>query len=79
MQCPTDGALLVTSERDGIEIDDRPTCRGVWLDRDELDKILERSGSQPAAQQAHQPSQQYLSQGYRKPKRKESSLRELFD
>jgi Zn-finger nucleic acid-binding protein len=43
MQCPTDGATLTMSERSGIEIDYCPTCRGVWLDRGELDKIIERS------------------------------------
>ena len=42
MQCPTDGTVLVMSERSGIEIDYCPTCRGVWLDRGELDKIIER-------------------------------------
>ena len=53
MQCPTDGSVLVMSERSGVEIDYCPTCRGVWLDRGELDKILERaareSGPAPAA------------------------------
>jgi uncharacterized protein len=86
MQCPTDGAVLVMSERSGIEIDYCPTCRGVWLDRGELDKIIERSLSQPAPQSAP-PPQQYAApqqqnhhqQGYRKPKRKESWLSELFD
>lgn len=43
MKCPTDDAILVISERQGIEIDFCPTCRGVWLDRGELDKIIERS------------------------------------
>jgi Zn-finger nucleic acid-binding protein len=43
MQCPTDGTVLVMSERSGIEIDYCPTCRGIWLDRGELDKILERA------------------------------------
>jgi Zn-finger nucleic acid-binding protein len=43
MQCPTDQTTLVMSERSGIEIDYCPQCRGVWLDRGELDKILERS------------------------------------
>ena len=43
MQCPTDGSVLVMSERSGIEIDYCPTCRGVWLDRGELDKIIERA------------------------------------
>lgn len=43
MQCPLDKTALVMSERQGIEIDYCPTCRGVWLDRGELDKIIERS------------------------------------
>lgn len=43
MQCPTDKTDLVMSERSGIEIDYCPKCRGVWLDRGELDKIIERS------------------------------------
>ena len=42
MQCPTDATTLVMSERSGIEIDYCPQCRGVWLDRGELDKIIER-------------------------------------
>ncbi len=44
MKCPkdTDVTLLMTS-RDGIEIDYCPECRGVWLDRGELDKLIERS------------------------------------
>ena len=45
MQCPTDATTLVMSERSGIEIDYCPQCRGVWLDRGELDKIVERSGA----------------------------------
>lgn len=43
MLCPHDQSELVVSERSGVEIDFCPTCRGVWLDRDELDKILDRS------------------------------------
>lgn len=49
MKCPVDGSDLTMSERQGIEIDYCPKCRGVWLDRGELDKIIERSESQPAA------------------------------
>lgn len=45
MRCPNDEATLVMSERSGIEIDYCPECRGVWLDRGELDKIIERSVS----------------------------------
>ena len=40
LRCPTDGSRLVEVERVGILIDACPTCRGVWLDRGELDKIL---------------------------------------
>ncbi|HEU4455662.1 MAG TPA: zf-TFIIB domain-containing protein [Longimicrobium sp.] len=40
---------LVMSERQGIEIDYCPQCRGVWLDRGELDKIIERSAAPSAA------------------------------
>lgn len=43
MQCPVDGTLLQLTERQGVEIDDCPKCRGVWLDRRELDKIIDRS------------------------------------
>jgi uncharacterized protein len=81
MHCPTDGAVLVMSERNGIEIDYCPQCRGVWLDRGELDKIIERSETQPAPQAQHQhyqqPTPQYQQKPYRK--RRESWLGELFD
>ena len=43
MKCPNDSATLVMSERGGVEIDYCPECRGVWLDRGELDKILDRA------------------------------------
>ncbi len=43
MKCPSCNVNLVMSERNGIEIDYCPECRGVWLDRGELDKIIERS------------------------------------
>jgi Zn-finger nucleic acid-binding protein len=54
MKCPHCAeATLVMSERQGIEIDYCPQCRGVWLDRGELDKLIERAvDAQPAAAQA---------------------------
>jgi Zn-finger nucleic acid-binding protein len=76
MKCPTDGSVLVMSERSGVEIDYCPTCRGVWLDRGELDKILERAaresaapaapgyGGQPAPQGYAPPAQDPYGQGY---------------
>ncbi|MBC7290826.1 MAG: zf-TFIIB domain-containing protein [Actinotalea sp.] len=50
MRCPIDGVELVMTDRQGIEIDYCPSCRGVWLDRGELDKIIERSTTPVAAQ-----------------------------
>lgn len=53
MKCPTCPTVnLVMTERQGVEIDYCPECRGVWLDRGELDKIIERSLSQEAPQSA---------------------------
>ena len=42
MNCPTCNITLQIAERQGVEIDFCPQCRGVWLDRGELDKIIER-------------------------------------
>lgn len=92
MQCPvcSDTSLMMT-ERQGIEIDYCPRCRGVWLDRGELDKIIERSLGQdntPTAapptmtyQQQHGKDQRYShGSGYGHPYRKKKSLlSELFD
>ena len=44
MNCPVDAEVLVMADRQGVEIDYCPKCRGVWLDRGELDKIIERAG-----------------------------------
>jgi Zn-finger nucleic acid-binding protein len=65
MKCPNDSATLVMSERSGVEIDYCPECRGVWLDRGELDKILERAANEAApsapapAYPPAAPTQQY--------------------
>ena len=48
MKCPVDNETLVMADRSGIEIDYCPKCRGVWLDRGELDKIIERAAPTPA-------------------------------
>lgn len=60
MQCPVCRVPLAMSERSGIEIDYCPQCRGVWLDRGELDKIIERSApaesAAPVPQAVPQPS-----------------------
>ncbi len=48
MNCPVCNIALVMSERQGVEIDYCPQCRGVWLDRGELDKIIERAATEMA-------------------------------
>ena len=48
MKCPIDSSDLVMSERSGVEIDYCPQCRGVWLDRGELDKIIDRVNTRGA-------------------------------
>lgn len=93
MSCPVCRVPLAMSDRQGIEIDYCPQCRGVWLDRGELDKIIERSAS-PAAQPAPQPVQpasppQGYAPGYQQPwgdgprhghyKKRKSWLDEIFD
>ena len=92
MNCPICNVALQMTERQGIEIDYCPQCRGVWLDRGELDKIIERSGSQPSPQpspQAYPERHDYQQEnkhhddkhqeyGHKGHKRK-SFLSELFD
>lgn len=93
MQCPVCKVALVMSDRQGIEIDYCPQCRGVWLDRGELDKIIERSSADiaPASNRAPQPQHQGYQQqtysadshgfghGYGHKKRKKSFFEEIFD
>lgn len=55
MQCPVDGETLVMTDRSGVEIDYCPRCRGVWLDRGELDKIIDRAGAAAVPQAAAPP------------------------
>ena len=62
LRCPACQVDLVMSERQGVEIDYCPRCRGVWLDRGELDKILERSAADfapPPLQQAPFPERSH--------------------
>jgi Zn-finger nucleic acid-binding protein len=94
MKCPIclDSNLLIT-DRQGVEVDYCPQCRGVWLDRGELDKLIERSGTgagvMPAQQQPYYPqngyprkdehhSSQHGGYGHEQHRRK-SWLAEIFD
>ncbi len=92
MKCPhCPDATLLMSERQGVEIDYCPQCRGVWLDRGELDKLINLSAAPPAA--APSPVRQALptrqpdfvdsdyrhqqQRGY--PRKQKSWLSEIFD
>ncbi len=93
MQCPVDNETLVMTDRSGVEIDYCPKCRGVWLDRGELDKIIERSEGPAPVHAAPAPAPRQPERGYReddhrhgeygqrpyRKKKKESFLGELFD
>lgn len=90
MKCPNDNTTLLISERQNVEIDYCPECRGVWLDRGELDKLIEKSQTQTIAPSPrpepryvdndHHPSSRHQSDyGHHKKRKKESFLGDIFD
>lgn len=91
MQCPIDGTTLSMTERQGIEIDYCPECRGVWLDRGELDKLIERaaasSGGGDRYERDERPRQDYDDRRrdehddwkHKKRKKRSGFLGELFE
>lgn len=68
MKCPVDGATLVMTERSGVEIDYCPQCRGVWLDRGELDKIIDKATPAVALQE---PGREARREEHREPRRED--------
>lgn len=82
MKCPNCNVNLVMADRSGIEIDYCPECRGVWLDRGELDKIIERSSPSSRSSQPEQYSDRprhSSDKEYHYPKKKKSLFDDLFD
>src|SRR5687768_3567494 len=87
MKCPVCNDVdLTMSERQGVEIDYCPRCRGVWLDRGELDKIIARSDRDDDDDHRRNDDDRYRNQpppphqgGYGKPYKKKSFWHELFD
>lgn len=75
MKCKVDGTALIITDRSGVEIDYCPQCRGVWLDRDELDKIIDRN----AAATGHHEADDYDRDDRKRGKRRGGLLGELFD
>ena len=94
MRCPVcDDQQLAISSREGVEIDYCPQCRGVWLDRGELDKIIDRAGAVGAPVSAPPRGDDRLRDdrprddryrgddrpGYDKRKKRRSFLEDIFD
>lgn len=85
MHCPSCIVDLNITERQGVEIDYCPQCRGVWLDRGELDKIIERSldGATSSRWKGDKKSRRHGrgedELGERRGRKGKSFLQELFD
>lgn len=83
MKCPTcPEVVLVIADRQGIEIDYCPQCRGVWLDRGELDKLIEKSASTQSSQAVRPDNYRDSKDDYRRDhyqKKRKSFLEEIFD
>jgi Zn-finger nucleic acid-binding protein len=91
MKCPNCNETLLMSERMSVEIDYCPKCRGVWLDKGELDKLLDIAAQQmeqqkPNMQQLPSYKQEYYKEDYHKhhkegyyPKKKKSFLSDFLD
>ncbi len=89
MLCPMCNVDLLLAERQGIEIDYCPKCRGIWLDRGELDKLVERSSSQTTQKEEYREppanySQPVHHEGRHRPqehyrRKRKSFLEDIFD
>ena len=86
MKCPNCNQTLLMSQRNNIEIDYCPACRGIWLDKGELDKMLEYvdqsiSGARPDVHTVYPDQRPYPAKHYNqhKPYKKKSFLGEMFD
>jgi Zn-finger nucleic acid-binding protein len=91
--CISTEAHLVVVKRQGIEIDFCPACRGVWLERGELDKVIERAAHESATTAAggrgdertrhaatpHDPDEGVMDDPHPRRRRRDGVLGELFD
>lgn len=81
MRCPIDNETLVMADRNGVEIDYCPKCRGVWLDRGELDKIIERASANaaPPPREAPRHREDDDHRSHKPYRKREGFLSDLFD
>ncbi len=88
MNCPNCNETLLMTHRNNVEIDYCPKCRGIWLDRGELDKLLEQEARQEHDQPPYKQNDDYRPHGHDRhqyddrhkyPKKKKSFLGDFFD
>jgi Zn-finger nucleic acid-binding protein len=92
LMCPNDNAAMQTMERSGVQFDMCPSCRGVWLDRGELEKLMTsatedgraaapapQASSQPWGGQTHRDEPRRYADDYRYRKKKRDSIFDIFD
>ena len=86
MKCPIDGTAVVIADRNGVEIDYCPQCRGVWLDRGELDKIIDRSAAYTppppppqASYEEAEPEYQDYDEAPRRKKKRRGGFADMLD
>ncbi len=87
MKCPNCDEVLLMTQRNNVEIDYCPNCRGVWLDKGELDKLLEQAAqslsqgypAQPNMPNTYGKHDPYYNHGHKKPYKKKSFLNDFFD
>lgn len=88
MKCPNCNETLLMMQRNQIEIDYCPSCRGVWLDKGELDKMLDYAaqnavhaypGEQNFSNLGKYDAYKNTQHGYNRPHKKKSFLGDLFD
>lgn len=83
MKCPNCNETLLMTHRNNIEIDYCPSCRGVWLDKGELDKLLEydarSGGNEQPRYDEHRPHERYDDRHKQYPRKKKGFLGDFFD
>lgn len=81
MKCPIDQTTLSMTSREGVEIDYCPKCRGIWLDRGELDKLIDRddrnAGSHYQSRNEFHDGEDF--EGRRQPRGRRGMLHNLFE
>ncbi len=82
MKCPNCQTTLLITEKKGIEIDYCPDCRGIWLDRGELEKLTERSAEHYSSRENYDSDSKkygYSEHSKNNPHKKKSFLDDIFD